>query len=100
MRKLGNNRTHREQKNINGCITVTQQECQGNVDKMIRKFIKKVKNDGIIEEYRSRTHFTKPSDVRREERRNVQRTIQKVNKQREELFRPRDAFSKRSNRRK
>ena len=30
-------------KNINGCITVTAQECGDNADRMVRKFIKKAR---------------------------------------------------------
>ena len=70
-------------------VTVTSEECQGNPEKMVRRFIKKVKTSGVLEECRSRTHFVKPSEVRRMEKRETKRLIQKVNKQREELFKPR-----------
>ena len=70
-------------------VTVTSEECQGNPEKMVRRFIKKVKADGLLEEVRSRTHFTKPSEVKRMKNRDTKRLIQKVNKHREELFKPR-----------
>jgi len=76
-------------KPIRKFVTVTSEECQGNPEKMVRRFIKKVKSDGLLEEVRSRTHFTKPSEVKRMKNRDTKRLIQKVNKQREELFKPR-----------
>jgi len=57
---------------------------------MVRKFIKKAKKEGIVEEFRSRTHYIKPSDIKREEKRRRRRVIEKVNKQRQELLKPRD----------
>jgi ribosomal protein S21 len=55
---------------------------------MVRKFIKKVKRDGIIDEFRDRTHYRKPSMVKRIKNAARQRLIDKVNKRREELFTP------------
>jgi len=75
-------------KRVNGCVTVTADECGGNNDRMIRKFIKKVKKDGIVEEYRSRRHYTKPSAIKAERRADRQRLIDKVNKDRSELLKP------------
>lgn len=79
------------QKNISGCVTVTLDECHGNADKMVRRFVKKVKKEGIVDEFLAHAHYTKPSEVRREARRQRQRVIEKVNKQRQELLKPRDA---------
>jgi len=36
----------------------------GNVEKAMRKFKKKVSEAGIIDEYRTRQHYEKPSTVR------------------------------------
>jgi small subunit ribosomal protein S21 len=36
-------------------------------DRLIRRFIKKVKKEGIIEEYRDRKYFEKRSDKKRRE---------------------------------
>lgn len=44
---------------------VTSDECRGNHEKMIRKFLKKVKKSGIIEEYREREYYVKPSEKKR-----------------------------------
>ena len=75
-------------KRVSGCVTVTADECGGNNDRMIRKFIKKVKKDGIVEEFRSRTHYTKPSVIKAAARADRQRLIDKVNKDRSELLKP------------
>ena len=82
-------------KRINGCIIVTSDECGGSNERMIRKFIKKVKKEGIVEEFRSRRHYTKPSVEKSERRANRQRIIDKVNKDRSELLKP---SGKRANR--
>jgi ribosomal protein S21 len=43
-------------------------------ESLIRRFVRKVKKEKIIEEYREREHFKKPSEVRRE--RNARRQIE------------------------
>ena len=48
--------------------TVDARECRGNHEKMIRKFLKKVKNCGILEEVRDRRYYMKPSEKRRRDR--------------------------------
>jgi ribosomal protein S21 len=35
-------------------------------ESLIRRFVRKVKKEKIIEEYREREHFKKPSEIRRE----------------------------------
>lgn len=47
-------------------VIVTEKECRGNVERMIRKFMKKVKKERIIEEYRSYEYFKSPSVKRKE----------------------------------
>ena len=66
---------------IQGCVTVTAAECGDNPEKMVRRFIKKVKNEKIIEEYRDRSVYKKPSEIKSQEKRNRRRLIEKVNKQ-------------------
>ena len=34
-------------------------------EKLIRRFIKKCKKEKIVEEYRARTHYEKPSTIKR-----------------------------------
>lgn len=46
-------------------VVVTARQCRGNHDKMIRKFIKKCKKEGIMELIRDKRYFKKPSEVRR-----------------------------------
>jgi len=62
---------------------------------MIRRFRKMVKNEGIVEECRNRQHFQSESEKRREKKEDRQRLIDKVNRKREELLKPRDRFIKR-----
>tara|TARA_R110002074_G_scaffold242146_4_gene413995 strand:+ start:250 stop:465 length:216 start_codon:yes stop_codon:yes gene_type:complete len=42
-------------------------------ERLIRRFIKKVKNEKILEKYREKMRFTKPSDVRRMKKRRARR---------------------------
>ena len=44
---------------------ITSKECHGHADKMIRKFIKMTKKEGIIEEARDRRYYEKPSVKKR-----------------------------------
>jgi len=87
-KKMRRNRNKRFQKDIKGCITVTAQECGDNAERMVRKFIKKAKKEGIVDEFRSRTHYKKPSILKSEKRARRQRVIDKVNRDRDELFNP------------
>ena len=80
---------------------MTAQECGDNADRMVRKFIKKAKKEGIVEEYRSRARYKKPSVVRSENKAKRQRVIDKVNSDRNELFNPSTKrLAKRTRRRK
>ena len=85
-RRFNNN--DKRTKNICGVVTVTSDECHGDPDKMVRRFIKKVKNEGIVEQVRERKTFTKPSEVRRLQKAATRKVIEKVNKQRQVLFNP------------
>ena len=62
----------------------------GNAEKMVRRFTKKVKNDGIIEEFRDRIRFRKPSDIRRQKKAATRKKIEKANRERETLLNPRE----------
>tara|TARA_R100000353_G_scaffold163927_1_gene124524 strand:- start:84 stop:362 length:279 start_codon:yes stop_codon:yes gene_type:complete len=76
----------RRQKTISGTLIVTAEECGNNNDKMVRRFIKKVKQEKILDEVRDRRYFKKPSVKRIEEKRRRERLIEKINSKREELF--------------
>lgn len=46
-------------------IQVTSDEVGGSFDRMLRRFIRRSKDEGIIEEVRSRIAYKKPSEIRR-----------------------------------
>lgn len=49
-----------------------------SVDRAIRRFMKKVKKEKIIENYRARTYYEKPSTIRRREKINRKRVVKKL----------------------
>ena len=63
-------------------IGVTSKETRGNVERMIRKFIKKVKRERIIEEVKDRKHYKKPSVAKKEKQVRAQRTRLKEERKR------------------
>ena len=79
-------RNYRNKKEIRTCVTVTAEECHNNTEKMVRRFIKKVKNDGIVDEFKERSRYKKPSVVKAEKKRNKRRLIEKALKRQRELF--------------
>jgi|21_taG_2_1085346.scaffolds.fasta_scaffold84232_3 ribosomal protein S21 len=87
-------RKNNHQKNLTGVVTVTADQVRGDAEKMVRRFIKKVKMDGILDEARERAYYKSPSLLNRERKQKRKRTIEKVNKKREELFKPRERFRK------
>jgi ribosomal protein S21 len=89
------NRNRRKQ--INSLITVTSEECGGNPERMIKKFSKKVKRDGILEESRERMRFKKNSAKRSEDKRKRKRLIENLNKKQKELINIRDGVSRSRN---
>ncbi|MAE82822.1 MAG: 30S ribosomal protein S21 [Flammeovirgaceae bacterium] len=54
-------------------VSVSLKQCRGNVEKMIRRFIKKTKKEKIVEQARENKYYTKPSDAKREKRRRALR---------------------------
>lgn len=53
-------------KNVN--VQVSIRETNGDVNRLIRKFIKKCKKERIIEDYLDRRFYEKPSSKRRREK--------------------------------
>ena len=49
-------------------IKVTSKECRGQTDKMIRRFIKKVKKEGVLEVFKEKRYHKKPSVAKKEKR--------------------------------
>ena len=76
----------RKNKILSGTLTVRAEECNYNNEKMVRRFIKKVKQEKIMEEVRDRRYYKKPSVKRLEQKRQRQRLIEKINSKRTELF--------------
>ena len=85
----------RRNKKLNPCITVYAEDHHGDADRMVRRFRKLVKSEGIIEEQRNRRYFKSDSEKRREQKEERQRLINKVNRRRTELLKPRDHYKKR-----
>tara|TARA_R100001480_G_scaffold142597_1_gene140162 strand:+ start:1379 stop:1651 length:273 start_codon:yes stop_codon:yes gene_type:complete len=87
----------RKRKNnvLNPCVTVRAEDNNNDPERMIRRFRKLVKAEGIIEEQRNRRYFKSPSEKRREQKEERQRLINKVNKRRDELLKPRDRYKRR-----
>jgi len=86
---------NRRNKVIEPCVTVRAEDNNGDPERMIRRFRKLVKTEGIIEECRERQYFKAPSEKRREQKEERQRLINKVNRRRDELLKPRDRYKKR-----
>jgi len=49
-------------------VSVEAKECRGNHERMIRRFLKKVKKEKIVEEVKDRRHYKKPSVKKKEKR--------------------------------
>ena len=57
----------------NANVSVNIRQCGNNVEKMIRKFIKKTKKEKIVEQVRERRYYKKPSVAKKEKRLKAQR---------------------------
>ncbi len=66
-------------------IGVTSRETRGNVERMIKKFTKKVKKERIIEEVRDRRRYKKPSVAKKEKRIRAQRLRLKEERKRQRM---------------
>ena len=64
-------------------VIVRARECRNNNEKMIRKFIKKVKKERIIEQVRDRRFHKKPSVKKREKRIRAERARKREEAKRE-----------------
>tara|TARA_B100002019_G_scaffold255648_1_gene238483 strand:- start:130 stop:348 length:219 start_codon:yes stop_codon:yes gene_type:complete len=64
-------------KNVN--VQVSIRETNGDVNRLIRKFIKKCKKERIIEDYLDRRFYEKPSSKRRREKLKKIRNARKNN---------------------
>lgn len=67
-------------KTVNVVITPRKNE---SPERMIRRFTKKVKKEGILEEVRERAYYIKPSQKRRKKRLERKRIMRKLQQQRD-----------------
>ena len=65
-----------------GHVQVSLAEYHGDTNRMIKKFMKKVKNEKIIEDYRRKDFFEKPSITNARKRKRRKKVMQKLNMQR------------------
>ena len=63
-------------------VEVSLRETKGDVNRLIRKFMKKVKKERIIEDYLDRRFYEKPSAKRRKEKLKKLRNAQKAERER------------------
>ena len=63
-------------------VEVTLEEVGGNASRLIRRFMKKVKKERIIEDYLDRRFYEKPSAKRRKEKLKKLRNAQKTEQER------------------
>jgi len=71
-------------KSIN--VEVKPKDKNENFERMVRRFLKKVKKEKIIEDYRDRRFYEKPSVVRKRERQKRKKLLEKLKIEREKNF--------------
>jgi ribosomal protein S21 len=49
-------------------VVVKSKECRGNHERMIRRFIKKCKKERVVERYKDKQQYKKPSEKKRDKR--------------------------------
>ena len=76
-----------KKESLNGVIEVKNHQ-NGDSELLVKKFIRKVRNSGILDEYRSRRYFKSKSEVRREKKAEKERIIRRVNERRTNLLKP------------
>jgi ribosomal protein S21 len=54
-------------------VKVTSKECRNIPERMIRRFIKKVKKEGVLEAYKEKRYHKKPSVAKKEKRLRAER---------------------------
>ena len=63
-------------------VEVSLKETKGDISRLIRRFMKKVKKERIIEDYLDRRFYEKPSAKRRRENLKKKRNAQKAEQER------------------
>ena len=67
-------------KGVNASVSLKQ--CRGNVERMIRRFTKKVKKERIIEDFKDKRYYKKPGEAKKEKRIRAERRRQKEERKR------------------
>ena len=62
-------------------VEVTLDEVKGSTSRLIKKFMKKVKKERIVEDYLERSIYTKPSTKRRKENSRRLENAKKANRE-------------------
>lgn len=65
-------------------MVVVRPERGENIEKTIRKFLKKCKKLRIVEEYRDRQYYVKPAVKRRQDKIRRKRVLDKLRREQEE----------------
>ncbi len=60
-------------------LIVTAEECNGDIERMIRKFKKKVMKSGILLDLKAKQFYEKPSDKKRRRKKESIKRIQREN---------------------
>ena len=55
-----------------------------SIERMLKRFMKKVKKEGIMEELRERSYYTKPSETKRHAKKRRKRIAQDIQRKNEE----------------
>ena len=55
-----------------------------STERLIRRFIKKTKKEGIVDEYKDRMYYEKPSETKRRARRRSKRIAQEAQREKNE----------------
>ena len=63
-------------------VKVSLRETNGDFNRMLRKFIKKVKKERIIDDYLDKVYYEKPSSKRRRQKLKKLRNAQKAERER------------------
>ena len=78
-------------------VKVTPKNRHESSDRMIRRFIKKTKKIKLMDELRERRHYTKPSEIKRsEKRRRIAENAKRVRQEKAILLEESNYSNKRS----
>jgi small subunit ribosomal protein S21 len=69
-------------RNVN--VSVERKEGE-HIEKLIRRFVKRVKKEGILEEYREKMYYEKPSDKKRRIKSAQKRAAQRNREEQEKM---------------